>query len=219
MKLKLTPKVFFFIMTGTLALLIVGGGAALYFANGLMQKHSKDVVALKLQNQTLDAQVNAYRSAQADLKKYQDLEDLVTRVVPTEKDQARVVREIVTLAKQNGINISSISFPASTLGAPAPKGAAAAPATPGTTTAPAAPPISQAKPVVGLNGVYSIQTTVTPLADKDHIVTYAQLISFLNKLELNRRTMQITNLQVTPQGISTSSGITFTLTLNIFVKP
>jgi len=218
MKLKLTPKLFFFVMLGFFILLLVGGGAAVYFANGLMQKHSQDVVALKLNNQKLDEQVNAYHSAQADLKKYQDLQDLVARVVPTEKDQAGIVREIVTLAAENGIQIASVNFPTSSLGAPGSTSTTATGAA-GTTGTAAKPTITQAKPVQGLKGVYAIQTSVTPLVDKDHVITYAQLLNFLSKLELNRRTMQITNLQVTPQGIFTTSGITFQLTVNIFVKP
>src|SRR6185436_16772843 len=105
MKIKLNSKLFFFIMLAFVVILIVGSGAALYFADSLLKKRSSDVVTLKIENQRLDEQLNVYRSAKKDLTKYADLDELVSRVIPTEKDQARIVREIVTLANDNGIQI------------------------------------------------------------------------------------------------------------------
>lgn len=82
-----------------------------------------------------------------------------------------------------------------------------------------APP-SLAKAVEGLKGVYSIETVVTPFADeKQYKVSYAQLIDFLSKIESNRRAMQVASIQLTPLGQTATDSISFTLTLNIFIKP
>ncbi len=76
--------------------------------------------------------------------------------------------------------------------------------------------ISQAKPVQGMNGVYSLEANIAP----EGSVNYYQFISFLSKLEKNRRTAQVTSIKIDPK---TSSGnnpqLTFSLTVNLFLKP
>lgn len=208
------PKKFFFIMVGLFSLSLIGGGAMLYLANNVLEKRSGSVVELKLGSAEIEAQLSAYQAAKKDVEKYSYLNDIISSALPQDKDQARTVREIFLLAQQAGIIIKSVQFPSSTLGA-----VTAAPAAGTTTTAtPAA--ITQAKPVTGLNGVYSIETVVTPYADdKINIVTYDQLISFLKKIESNRRAMQVSSIQLNPLGQSSSDSISFTVTLNIFIKP
>lgn len=218
MKLKLNPKIFFFIMSGVFALSIVGGGAMLYFANNILKSRSSNVVNLKLESAEVEAQLTAYQAAKKDVEKYAYLNAIVSSALPQDKDQARSVRELYSLATQSGITIRSIQFPASTLGTTTGSAAAATTATP-TAPAPAAS-ITQAKPVDGLKGVYSIETIVTPFADgKDYKVSYNQLIDFLSRIEKNRRAIQVANIQLSPLGQNSSDSISFTLTLNLFIKP
>lgn len=214
----MNPKRFFFIMVGLFSISIIGGGAMLYFANNMLQNRSSSVVDLKLESSEVEAQLTAYQAAKKDVEKYSYLNAIITSALPQDKDQARTVREIFLLAKQAGIAIKSIQFPSSTLGAVV---APAAGATPATTPAlTPTPTITQAKPVTGLLGVYSIETVVTPFADdKNNKVTYAQLISFLQKIESNRRAMQVASIQLNPLGQNTSDSISFTLTLNILIRP
>lgn len=206
-------------MIGVFALSIVGGGAMLYFSNQILQKRSSNVVSLKLESAKVEAQLSAYQAAKKDVEKYSYLNDIINSALPQDKDQARSVREIFILAQEAGITIKSVQFPTSTLGSKVSGGTkTATPTTPGG-AAPSAV-ITQATPVVGLKGVYSILTVVTPYADdKNYKVTYNQLISFLQKIESNRRAMQVANIQLNPLGQNSSDTISFTLTLNIFIKP
>ncbi len=210
-------------MVALFSLSVIGGGAMLYFANTMLQKRSSSVVTLKLDSTEAEAQLSAYQAAKKDVEKYSYLNDIISSALPQDKDQARTVREIFILAQQAGINIKSIQFPASTLGAitSVPVAAATTPAAAApSSTLPTAPVVTQAKAVTGLNGVYSIETVVTPFADdKSNKVTYAQLISFLQKIESNRRAMQVANIQLNPLGQNASDSISFTLTLNIFIRP
>ena len=211
--MKIGPKQFFYVMTGIFALSIIGGGAMLYTANGMLEKRSSNVVALKLESAEVEAQQTAYQAAKKDVEKYAYLNDIINSALPQDKDQARTVREIFLLAKQAGITIKSVQFPSSTLGAVT--SAAGASASAGKNSA-----VTQAKAVEGLKGVYSIETIVTPFADeKQYKVTYNQLIDFLSKIESNRRAMQVASIQLTPLGQNASDSISFTLTLNIFIKP
>jgi hypothetical protein len=215
----MSPKRFFYIMVGAFSLSIIGGGAMLYFANATLEKRSGSVVDLKLESAEVEAQLSAYQAAKKDVQSYSYLNDIINSALPQDKDQARTVREIFQLASQSGISIKSVQFPSSTLGAVTAAPAAGATTTPATTPTPTAT-ITQAKPVTGLNGVYSIETVVTPYADdKTYKVTYAQLITFLQKIESNRRAMQVANIQLNPLGQNSSDSISFTLTLNIFIRP
>lgn len=212
----MNSKRFFYVMITFFVLSIIGGGAMLYFANSILQKRSSNVVSLKLESSEVEAQLSAYRAAKKDVEKYHYLSTIISSALPQDKDQARSVREIYLLAQQAGITVKSIQFPASTLGAVVALPAAGATAAP----RPAGSPITQAKAVTGLPGVYSIETIVIPYADtKNYIITYSQLISFLQKLESNRRAMQVANLQLNPLGQNASDSISFTLTLNLFIKP
>ena len=212
--MKLTPKIFFYVMVGLLVFSIGGGGAALYLANGLLKSRSDAVVELKLQNRELEEQVNAYRVAKKSVEKYSYLNEMIQGALPQDKDQARTVREIFLMAESVGIKIKSVQFPTSTLGTRLPGTPAAA-----TTPSAAASAITQAVPVVGLNGVYGIETIVTPFSDVKQKVSYDQVIKFLGKIESNRRAMQVSDIEITPIGQNESDGISFTLTLNIFIKP
>ncbi len=208
----MSSKKFYFLMLGIFGLSIIGGGTMLYLADKLLEKRSVDVVSLKLESRKLEEQQIAYSAAKKDVEKYSYLKEIIESALPRDKDQARSVREIFELAKQAGITIKSIQFPSSTLGA------ATSPKSSSATTA--VVPITQAKAVEGLKGVYSIEAIVTPNADgKTYKVTYDQLIDFLKKIETNRRAMQVASLQLTPQGESTTDNISFSLTLNIFIKP
>jgi len=193
---------------------LLAGIVLLFEADKLLVKRSENVVALKLDNKKLEEQQSAYQSAKANVEKYKYLKDIIASALPQDKDQARTVREIFVLAEQAGIKIKSVQFPSSTLGNTT--------TTPTQTTPSAAvtTPITQAKPVEGLKGVYAIETVITPYADgKNFKVSYDQLIEFLKKLESNRRAMQVSNIQLNPLGQSATDSISFTITLNIFIKP
>ena len=209
----MNSKKFFYVMCALFVLSILGGGGMVYFANTLLQKRSTNVVDLKLQSAEVEAQLSAYQAAKKDVEKYSYLNDIVTSALPQDKDQARTVREIFALASQSGITIKSVQFPTSTLGAIIGTPSAAAAASAATT-------ITQAKPVTGLSGVYSVETVVTPYADgKIYKVTYAQLIDFLSRIESNRRAMQVARIQLNPLGQNSTDSVSFSLTLNIFIKP
>jgi len=70
-------------------------------------------------------------------------------------------------------------------------------------------------PVDGIKGVASLQINIA--LDSTKPITYAQLISFLEQLEQNRHTAQVTNVSVTPD-VKDRSKLTFNLTLLTYIK-
>jgi hypothetical protein len=213
----MNSKRVFFLMIGVCVLLSAAVLGVVVAGNNILKQQAEKLVDLKLEDRLLDEQQAALTKANQDILEYEELENIAKTVVPQDKDQARAVREIVALARESGISIATISFPSSNLGA---KVAPAKPAAEGEAPAKAAavPTITQAKPVEGVPGVYALEMTITPNAERQ--VSYYQLLDFLEKLENNRRTAQVTSVKITP---ITDDGdnpyVSFSLTLNIFVKP
>lgn len=194
--------------------LTIGG---IVLGNSMLKKKSAELVELKLQDRLIEEQQTALIQAKKDVEKYTELNEIARAIVPQDKDQARTVREIVSIADQSRIQISSIGFPPSSLGTK--RQAATAPATStteGGTPAPVVqPPPSQLTPVKSINGVYEMQITVD-IASKN--ITYTQLIGFLERLEQNRRTAQLTNVSISPNSANRNL-LSFEIMMNVFVKP
>lgn len=199
----MTSKRYFYMLTAILVLIVGGivGGAV--SGNMLLQKQSKKLSSLKVENESLEQQQSALIQARADVDKYSELDKITKSIVPQDKDQAKTVREIVQIAKASNIPIKSVAFETSTLGDKA------APATPGTKSS----PVSQVKPVEGIPGVYTLEIQV----GSDGKVSYQSFLRFLDGLEKNRRTAHVTGINLAPSDGGTR--LVFNLTLNAYVKP
>ncbi|MBX4190882.1 hypothetical protein KW794_02225 [Candidatus Saccharibacteria bacterium] len=190
----------------------------------VLGKESQKMVSLKVQNQTAEAQLENLEQAKKQVEQYSFFKDVTKTVIPSDKDQAAAVIEIYNIAQESGINVQSITFPQSSLGL-----------TTGTTSSTSqqdatskstsAKIISQAKPVSGIAGLYSLELTIVPQSDSktpaNKQITYDKMLDFLRRIENNRHTAQITDVNISPAAAAgnTSSGLTFSLSINIFIKP
>lgn len=176
---------------------------------------SKKMVDLKLQSKVLDDQIAGLAQAKKQVQQYSYIKNVAKEIIPSDKDQAQAVLEIFQLAKEAGISIQSVAFPTSTLGA----SAASASSTVSSSI------ISQAKPVSGIKGLYSIQLTIIPESGPQvppsHQVTYPKMLDFLDRIERNQRTAQITQVAIQSQAVpgGTAGTVSFSMTINIFIKP
>lgn len=204
-----------------IGVLFIGLLAGAYGANTLLATQATKLTALKAKSQALNEEQASLTKANKDIKTYAPLENITHAVVPEDKNQAEAVREIVNIAAANTIGLASITFPASTLGT----GATAVAATPSTSTPAALPPaagsskttgLSQLKAVPGLSGVYQLLINIE--GDTNKPVPYAKFVNFLNDLEHNRRTAQVSNIAITPN-TDDRNLLTFTLSLNEYIKP
>lgn len=205
----MSSKRAFFIMLGVIVLLIGLCGGATYLSSQLITAEGDKLYDLKLQSAVATRQAQALDQAKKDIEKYEELEQIAKTVVPQEKDQARTVLELVNLANEAGIEIVSVEFPQSELGrAGSGRGAARNRIVDSNTT--------QLVALDRPKGVYSMEIRVQ--ADPTIAIRYSQLIDYLQKLENNRRTAQVTNISVSPSE-QDRSRVTFSIRLNSFVKP
>ncbi len=199
-----SKKTYFLLLAtaGVLTLLLLGSA---FMADMVLSTKTDSLSKLKAEDEALsDLQIALIRD-KSDVKRYAELNQIAKAIVPQDKDQTQTVREIVNIARANGINkLTSVTFPASTLGT---AGAAGAASTGG---------ITQVTPVKGMSGVYALPITVAN--DQNDSVLYTKFIAFLAGLEQNRRTAQVTSITITPDPTN-SSYISFSLTINEYIKP
>ncbi len=196
------------ILLGFIGLLVV---LTLFGANlvvGKLRSQGDSLVSLKAKQQALTQEKANLVTAKAEVKKYAELETIAQAVVRSDKDQAEAVREIVNLAQANGITLTTISFPYSTLGL-----ITASPTT--STSTPSTLSLSQLTAVKGIPGVYSLPITIED-SSTSTAVRYTAFYNFLTSLEQNRRTSLVTglNIQPLPNGL-----VTFSLNVNEYIKP
>ena len=195
-------KKVFYGFSALLAVLFAGLFVSVREANTLLTRQSKTLVNLKAQNQAAIDSEAQLAQEKKEVATYADLNTIAKSVVPQDKDQAEAVREIVNLAAQSGIpQLSSIAFPPSTLGGKQIKTSKG---------------LTQVTPVKGMPGVYQLQITVTQ--DNTALVPYSSFTTFLSKLEQNRRTAQVSSINVQPDQKNPNLA-SFTLVINEFIKP
>ncbi|HEY4963068.1 MAG TPA: hypothetical protein VIH90_00025 [Candidatus Saccharimonadales bacterium] len=188
-------------LIGLLVVVAIGVVFGAHEANALLETQSKDLIKAKAQVVAVNNDQQQLIKDKQEIAKYQGLNQIAKAVVPQDKNQAEAVREVVDLAAQSGIpQLSSITFPASTLGG-----------TSGSTKG-----LTQVTAVSGIPGVYDLPITVSQ--DNTNPVNYANFISFLSSLEKNRRTAVVKSITVQPEPTNPTY-VSFTLVLEEFIRP
>ena len=207
-----------FILIGVIGLLFIGLLAGTYQANKLFAGRAIELSKLKARSLALDQQKIGLQKAKKDIQAYSSLEKIAKTIVPEDKSQAEAVREIVNIAATYDISLSSINFPASTLGAGTVSKTGASSPTPAPVSGSGknTKSLSQLVPVKSITGVYQLQITIN--SDVNKPIKFDKMISFLNDLEKNRRTAQVSTISLQPDPINPTN-LTFNLTLNEYIKP
>jgi len=209
------------VLFGVFAVIIVVFIILLISGRNNLTAKSQKLVDLKLQSKTVNSQLIALVQAKKDISQYSYFNTVAKTVIPSDKDQAKAVLEIFQLADESQIAIASITFPTSSLGSKSTSSSS----TKTESAVSSTKALSQAQPVSGIPGLYSLELTITPQTGSqvppDKIVTYPKLLDFLNRVEHNRRTAQITQVSIQPLRTESLENrqINFSLTINIFIKP
>jgi hypothetical protein len=186
----MSSKKLYYLMLGAICLMIIGMIGGAYGVDKLLSFESQKLVDNRLKVAVL-------------VQKYQNLATIAKSVVPQDKNQAQTIGQIVALASSNGVTLSSITFPASTLGIKS-GGSVSGPG------------LSQLSTVKDVAGVYGFQLTVQ--SDTTKPVAYTKFINFLSSLEHNRRTALVQSITISPNEKDRST-LSFTLILEEYIKP
>ena len=192
----MTGKQLHYVLISLCVLLVIGLVGSAYLGLGILDKQAADLKQSEVQLEAINTQELTLLKALNDIEEFSELEDVAKSIIPQEKDQARTVREIISIAQQSGANISSVSFPASDLGEDDES------------------ILSQAQPVTGLPGLFELEITVQ---DTDG-TEFNQFIAFLEGLEQNRRTSQVKSVTIDPDS-DMRNLIDFSINLSVFIQP
>lgn len=212
--MKLNSKRVYFLIIGFISLMFIGLIGATYGIAQMLSTQSNQLLDQKAKAAALQQEQIGLVNAKKQVKTYADLDTIAKSVVPEDKDSVQTIREITNIAAANKITLSSIALPNSTLGSNVKT-------TLGSTSAvvhSSSPKdkYSQLTPVKNIPGVYVFEVTIASEPSKP--VSYDRFISFLHDLEQNRRTALVSSINITPYA-SNHSLITFTLTLDEYIKP
>lgn len=203
---------------GSLGVSVLVFFAVMFQGLSLLSSKSHKLVDMRVQSQSADAQLSNLEKTKKDVEKYSYFKSVAATVIPNDKNQAEAVLELNQMASQAGISLQNITFPTSTLGG----GVTSTSSADATSSSASSKAISQAKPVTGIAGLYSLQLTVTVDNSKTlaaaQVATYPKILDFLNRIENNRRTAQITDISILPSP-DNPSALGVTLIINIFMKP
>jgi TRAP-type C4-dicarboxylate transport system substrate-binding protein len=207
----------YYILTICLVLSTGLFGSTIYFGNTLLKRQSQKLNEVKVKERVLEQQQISLAQAKKDIEQYKDIEATLPLIVPQDKNQAKAVREITKIAEKNNIKIQSITFPSSNLGTqPAVVAPSSDGSTDATTTPVPVPTITQVRPVANLPGLFEMEITI--VSEPTIPNGYDDLIDFFEDLERNRRTAQVTNLEISTAATG-SEKLDFTAKFNIFIKP
>lgn len=196
-------KQFNYVLVAVTILLGIGLIASGAVADKILSAKSAELSKLKAESQVTETLQETLKQNKEDIENYTELNEIAKAIVPQDKNQAQAVSEIVKIANESGIGtLTSISFPASTLG--------------GTGRAATQSSLTQLTPVKGIGGVYILPITIT--LDATRSVPYSQFIAFLQRLENNRRTSQVSEISIQPDSRNPNR-VSFTLTVNEYIKP
>lgn len=217
-----------------LLLLFVGGlafaGWIVKYSNTQLAATSADLTVLRKDIGELEQKRTQLEKAKVVMRENAHTVDTLSKVVPEDKDQAKIVEEIHSIADKAGVSITSVGFPASTLGSQVLKVA-----TPVTTDTPkssqAQSPvasqtvrnISQATPLKDIPGIQAIELSIGTINSKTLAVgsgvRYSEMMSFIRQIERNERAIQITALGIGQnQVIGGEPTFNLTISLTIFVR-
>lgn len=171
--------------------------ASAYYGQKMLSERSSELNQLKVKTSALEQQERSLIQAKQEIEEYTLLESVARSIVPQEKDQARTIRELVTIAQSVGVNISGITFPSSELGSEKSKTQDQSK--------------TQLKKVDGIPGLSQLELTIAI----NESIDYGTLINFLERLENNRRTSAISSIQIAPSEDEFQIG----LTILVYIKP
>ena len=188
----------FYIMIGVLSVTFIAGGGGFYLTDQRLQEKSVKISELKADQAIIEQQVNIYEDARQKIEELSFIEDLANQVLPESKEQAELISEIRTFAELSNMPIQSIDFNSGnslTLDLDT----------------------SQTTPADGIAGVLVLPTNVTfQVSERGPL--YSDLIEFLERIENNRRKMQITDITLSPNPENPNLLSAVNVSIDVFVS-
>jgi Tfp pilus assembly protein PilO len=188
---KLDAKLFFWVLIAVNILLVGATLGVFTQASSAAQKKSQKISQFKADGQVNDQLLSYYKALQSTLSTNEDLEGVIQKILPADKDQSAALADLDKFSKSNNVTIQQINFSPGIN-----KGSGQ------TLTSPS-----------GVKGVSVISASLSCIN-----TPYESMLGFLKTLETTQRRMQVTSLNITPN--STNPGLLdrIDMTIDIYLK-
>ncbi len=184
-------KRLFYILLGFNLLLVGGILVAFTVASGKVQQKSQKVAQAKADLETNGQAIDNYKVLQATFSNNKDLEAIVQKALPTDKDQSAALADLDRFSQTTGLPVQQINFNGGSN-----KG------TGKTLTSPSS-----------LKGVSVIAVTLHSSSTR-----YNNLLAYLQAIETTQRRMQVTSVAITPNSGDPNLLDRVDLSIDIYLK-
>jgi Tfp pilus assembly protein PilO len=184
----MNPKQFFYGLIGVLGVILATGGAGYYYALQTLQASSQALAGKMATAEAANEQIDRLNSLKVRYDRdIVPILPMIDQALPRDKKQTEILAQLQNIASQVGLSISSVSMP-SPIGVP-------------TSTS------------------QTIQTgTVLALPISFQLTgSYAQLQTFLSRVENLNRFTNVTNLAIARP--DKNKPIVYSMSLNAYIKP
>jgi hypothetical protein len=189
-------KQFFYIMCVALLLSVVGSVTGFLWADKQLKQKSRDVSSLIADRDVQNDSIEKLKASKKTASDTSSISDLVSAALPKQKKQETLVADIIRIANSTpgmtGTNISNFGFNGS--GSP--------------------DSLSGALVMKDISGVYNYPFT---LQIKD--ISYTTLLELLQRIELNKRIIQVDQIQIVPDKAKAGYISSVSLSLKTFIQP
>jgi Tfp pilus assembly protein PilO len=108
----MTAKRYFYILSGILFVTVIGGGAAYYYASGLLHAKTVEYSQRQADLQIADEKILKLEDLQRQYQRLTPVIGDLEGVLPKTKKQSELAVDLYNLAAKNGMTLSSLDFPA-----------------------------------------------------------------------------------------------------------
>ncbi len=194
--MTLQPKRFYFIMLAVLLLSVVGSAAGFVWADKQLKQKSVEVSQLMADRDAQSDGIEKLKAAKKSVQDTQAIADLTNAALPKQKKQENLVADIIQIANgttgMGSDKITNFGFS----GGSSPDS------------------LSGATVLKDIPGVYVYQFN---LQIKD--ISYSTLLELLSRLELNKRIVQVDQMQIVPDKAKSGFISSVSLSLKTFIQP
>jgi Tfp pilus assembly protein PilO len=186
----LDAKKFFWILIAINVLLIGATFMVFTQATSIGQKKSQKIAEYKVNDQANDQLLSYYKVLQNNLKANSDLDSIVQKILPADKDQSAALVDLDKFAKNNNIAIQQINF------------------NPGTN--------KSGQTLVSPSAISGVSVISVALSCAN--IPYENLLNFLKTIETTQRRTQINSVNITPNTTNPELLDRVDITLDIYLK-
>lgn len=165
----------------------------LYFANSKLTKLAEETATKKAEIQITQNQIKAYERTKETVDSLDYVEELAQKVLPESKDESSIVAELSQFALRSRLAVEQITFNEVVK-----------------STAKTKDKTSATIP----KGVSVVPITVQLKAGG----TYENLLNFLKSIEGNQRTMQVSNITLSPDEEDRTKLSQITVAINLYTR-